>query len=106
MSHDRDYADPGIKWNVMGCEDRETECVVSRGDRGNRSVDSDPGGESVIRGNFGPGGPKNAKNDHFWGLGTHYVQTAVKRPIWSFFRIICHFFTKKWENRPRVDLLR
>lgn len=50
MSHDRDYADPGIKWNVMGCEDRETECVVSRGDRGNRSVDSDPGGESGILG--------------------------------------------------------
>ena len=50
MSHDRDYADPGIKWNEMGCEDRETECVVSRGDRGNRSVDSDPGGEREIRG--------------------------------------------------------
>ena len=58
MSHDRDYADPGIKWNVMGCEDREPERGVSRGDRGNRSVDSDPGGERVIRGNFGPGGPK------------------------------------------------
>ena len=42
----------------MGCEDRETECVVSRGDRGNRGVDPDPGGERVIRGNFGPGGPK------------------------------------------------
>ena len=34
----------------MGCEDREPERGVSRGDRGNRSVDSDPGGESVILG--------------------------------------------------------
>ena len=50
MSHDRDCGDREIKWNVMGCGDRETEIVVSRGDRGNRSVDSDPGGESGILG--------------------------------------------------------
>jgi len=50
MSHDRDCGDREIKWNVMGCGDRETEIVVSRGDRGNRSVDSDPCGESVILG--------------------------------------------------------
>ena len=51
----------------MGCEDREPERGVSRGDRGNRSVDSDPGGERVIRGNFGPGGPKNVKKWPFFG---------------------------------------
>ena len=61
MSHDRDYADPGIKWNVMGCEDREAERAVSRGDRGNRSVDSDPGGESVIRGIGDPEAQKTQK---------------------------------------------
>jgi hypothetical protein len=79
MSHDRDYADPGIKWNVMGCEDREPERGVSRGDRGNRSVDSDPGGERVIRGNFGPGGPKNAKFDQIWGLIDHLERSVI---IW------------------------
>ena len=70
MSHDRDYADPGIKWNVMGCEDRETECVVSRGDRGNRSVDSDPGGESVIRGIGDPEAQKcpNSAELGVWGF--------------------------------------
>ena len=63
----------------MGCEDREPERGVSRGDRGNRSVDSDLGGERVIRGNFGPGGPKNAKFDQIWGLKSHLERSVI---IW------------------------
>jgi hypothetical protein len=61
----------------MGCEDRETECVVSRGDRGNRSVDSDPGGESVIRGIGDLEAQKTQKMTIFWVFREPYELSVL-----------------------------